>query len=269
MRICVTNDDGVSAHGISVVARHLRDLGHEVSIVAPTDDRSGSGTGLGRMVGGDDIGVQRLEAIEDISVVAIDAPPAMCVLAALEGVGGGRPDVVVSGINHGPNLGFAVLHSGTVGAALTAQMAGVPGIAVSVGQPATGIHGAVVTDDDPVWMRAAQLASSFVERCTDWGAKWVPNLNIPSDWDGTGAVECTRLARLGAIQLSVSAEDRVMVRITSSADVPGETGGKEAWPVDMAVNGAGRPTITPLTGIGTADVDADEVEALASAVREG
>jgi len=266
VRICVTNDDGVAAHGLAVMARHLRDLGHEVAIVAPAEDRSGSGTGLGRMVGGDDIGIDRRDPIDGITVVAVDAPPAMCVLAALEGVGGARPDVVVSGINHGPNLGFAVLHSGTVGAALTAQLAGVPGIAVSVGQPATGVHGAVVTDDDPVWARAAGLAASFVERCHGWGAKWVPNLNIPSDWDGTGTVECTRLARLGAIQLSVSGEDRVLVRITSSADLPGQTGGKDAWPVDMSVNGAGRPTITPLTGIGTADVDAAEVEALAMAV---
>ena len=117
MRICVTNDDGVGTTGITTLARALRDDGHDVLVVAPKDERSGAGTALGRVVGGDVVSWHRTDA-DGVEVFALDAPPAMCVLAAMEGIAGARPDLVVSGINHGPNLGFAVLHSGTVGAAL-------------------------------------------------------------------------------------------------------------------------------------------------------
>ena len=268
MRVLITNDDGIAAHGILTLARRLRDDGHEVTVVAPQDDRSGSGTGLGRLVGGDEVRFARRAPLDDeIPMITLDAPPAMCVVAALDGAVGSRPDLVVSGINHGPNLGFAVLHSGTVGAALTAQLAGVPGLAISVGEPRTGAHGAILDDDAPVWPLAADLAAALVTRVDAWGTRWVPNVNVPSTWDGAEPPVCTRLARLGAIQVSAGDEDRAVIHITSSADLDAAAPATGEWPVDMVLNGAGRATVTPLSGVGTAAVDAAIVEELTTAVR--
>jgi len=267
MRICVTNDDGVSANGILALARCLRDHGHDVVIVAPDRDRSGSGTGLGRIEGGDALRIRRIDDHDGIAVYAMDAPPAMCVLAALAGVAGPRPDAVVSGINHGPNLGYAVLHSGTVGAALTARLQGVPGIALSVGEPATGAHGAPVGEDSPVWRHAGLLATRFIDCPEVWGSDWVPNINVPSTWDGEGKLVCARLARLGAIELSAGEGDSVVVKLHTSADLDPVRGGSDQWPTDMAMNALGHPTLTPLAGLGTAPTESAAVERLATSVQ--
>lgn len=262
MRIVVTNDDGVDSTGIAVMARALAAAGHEVAIVAPAGDRSGAGTGLGRVLGGQSLTWTRRHDEGAVPVYAIDAPPAMCVLAALEGLAGATPDAVVSGINHGPNLGFAVLHSGTVGAALTANIAGVPAIAVSVGEPDGGTHGAPVDPDHPVWGRAASLGAQLVERIDEWGARWVPNLNVPSTWSGVGPVVAARLAQLGAIGLAFGDDDSATVTVSSAVDVAVAAAPSARWPTDMAMNAAGMPTMTPLSGVTLANIASDPVERL-------
>ena len=91
-------------------------------MVAPTDDRSGAGASIGRLHGGGPPPVERRvwDELPDLSVHAIDAPPATAVFAACLGAFGDLPDLVASGINPGANTGHLVLHSGTVGATLTA-----------------------------------------------------------------------------------------------------------------------------------------------------
>lgn len=267
MRICVTNDDGVGTTGITTLASRLWEAGHDVVVVAPADERSGAGTGLGRVVGGDSVSWRRDET-DGTTTLAVDAPPAMCVLAALEGTVGPRPDVVVSGINHGPNLGLAVLHSGTVGAALTAHLAGVPALAVSVGEPSTGAHGAPRPADDPVWRAAADLALAVVDAVDGWAGRWVPNVNVPSTWADAGSrrpVRCARLAHVGAIGLATTSGDSAVVRLRGHADLGAEpvaTG----WPDDVSANAAGTATITPLSGIGLAPVAPAEVERVLGAL---
>ncbi len=265
MRICVTNDDGVGTTGITTLARALRDDGHDVLVVAPKDERSGAGTALGRVVGGDVVSWHRTDA-DGVEVFALDAPPAMCVLAAMEGIAGARPDLVVSGINHGPNLGFAVLHSGTVGAALTAHIAGIPALAVSVGQPATGVHGVASSADDPIWDAAAALAVALVGLADEWSGQWVPNVNVPSAWDG-GPVRCCRLARLGAIGLAVNGDDSAVVQLRSHAELDEPEAAVDGWPDDLALNAAGHATMTPLTGVAMRSVETDAIEALLSRLR--
>src|SRR5262249_13686636 len=134
VRILVTNDDGVDAPGILPLASALADDGHDVFVVAPSSDRSGSGAALGQFWGAQAPPVERVlwEARPDVPVPAIDAPPGTAVLAAVLGGFGERPDVVASGINPGANTGHLVVHSGTVGAALTAVGLEVPAIAVSL-----------------------------------------------------------------------------------------------------------------------------------------
>lgn len=262
MRICVTNDDGVGTIGITTMALALVESGHDVVVVAPCDERSGAGTGLGRVVGGDSVRWRRRDH-DGIEVLAVDAPPAMCVLAAMEGMAGPPPDLVVSGINHGPNLGFAVLHSGTVGAALTAHIAGVPALAVSVGEPTTGAHGAPRPGEDPVWRLAANLAASLVAASSEWAGQWLPNVNVPSVWDGH-SVQCCQLARIGAIGLAVDDDESAIVSLRSHRDLSQPPEEIDRWPDDVAANAAGHATVTPLSGVAMRSVEPAVIQALLS-----
>ena len=134
MRILVTNDDGVDSPGIQALAAALVADGHDVFVVAPTDDRSGAGASIGRMFGTGPPPVERTrwDELPDLPVHAIDAPPAMAVFATCLGAFGDLPDLIASGINPGANTGHLVLHSGTVGAALTGAGYDIPGVAVSI-----------------------------------------------------------------------------------------------------------------------------------------
>ena len=132
-RVIVTNDDGVSSPGLNVLASALaEDL--EVIVAAPSQDMSGSGTGIGRF--DIDAGVELTPIDMDgvSKAYSIDGPPGLAVTAAALGAFGPVPDLVVSGINAGINTGHSIIHSGTVGAALTARTFNIKGLAVSIGQ---------------------------------------------------------------------------------------------------------------------------------------
>jgi 5'-nucleotidase len=122
--ILVTNDDGYRSEGIAVLADALRPLG-DVTIVAPVDEASAIGHALTLRR------PLRLEQIRD-GVYAVDGTPTDCVNMAVTQVFKRLPDLVVSGINKGWNLGDDVTYSGTVAGALEAALLGVPGLAVSL-----------------------------------------------------------------------------------------------------------------------------------------
>lgn len=129
-RILLTNDDGIDSPGLVALARGLAEH-HDLVVVAPDADRSGSGTGIGRF--DPEVGVRLLPAhLDGIEAYRIAGPPGLAVLAGALGAFGRRPDLVVSGINAGMNTGHSVIHSGTVGAALTARTFGSRGLAVSL-----------------------------------------------------------------------------------------------------------------------------------------
>jgi 5'-nucleotidase len=134
MKVLVTNDDGVGSPGLHALAGALVDDGHDVVVVAPDVDFSGSGAAIGRVHADEQIDAERVElpGLAGVPAYAVDGPPGLCVLTARLGGFGAPPDIVVSGINPGCNTGRAVLHSGTVGAALTAANFGVRGLAVSI-----------------------------------------------------------------------------------------------------------------------------------------
>ena len=127
--ILVTNDDGIDSVGLHVLARALRSLGR-VTIVAPDREFSGAGAAIGPLHLHQPI-IDEVEIDGIDSSWTIDGPPALCVFYARMGAFGFRPDIVVSGINPGANLGRAVYHSGTIGATLTARNGNIPGVAVS------------------------------------------------------------------------------------------------------------------------------------------
>ncbi len=122
-RILVTNDDGVHSEGILVLAEALKPLG-DVTIVAPIQEASAIGHALT---------LRRPLRVEEISPLrfAVDGTPTDCVNVAITHVMGEKPDLIVSGINKGWNLGDDVTYSGTVSGALEGALLGVPSIAVS------------------------------------------------------------------------------------------------------------------------------------------
>ncbi len=135
MKILLTNDDGVMAPGIAQLARQLAQDGHQVTVAAPASNRSGSSAALGPV--SDGVLIPRAEhvlvGVPEIRALGIDGPPAMIVHAFCSGPAEFRPELVVSGINDGHNTGRAIVHSGTVGAAVAASTFGITGIAVSTG----------------------------------------------------------------------------------------------------------------------------------------
>jgi 5'-nucleotidase len=175
MRILITNDDGVFAPGIAALARGLHaSFGdeHEIVVVAPLVDHSGAGAAVGPVYERESIPYEEVEipGLAAVPTFGIEGPPALAViLACIEGFGP-RPDVVVSGINHGVNAGRSALHSGTVGAALTAAQFGVRGLATSI-----------AWGEDPVpWETPLCLAAGIVPELAEMPAGTVLNLNAPA-----------------------------------------------------------------------------------------
>jgi 5'-nucleotidase len=124
MRVLVSNDDGVEARGIRVLAERLAAFG-EVVVVAPDRDRSGASNSLTLDL---PIRVHRL----DNGFYRVAGTPTDCVHLALAGLLDEEPDIVVSGINNSANLGDDVIYSGTVSAAMEGRFLGLPAIAVSL-----------------------------------------------------------------------------------------------------------------------------------------
>jgi 5'/3'-nucleotidase SurE len=133
LRIMLTSDDGVGGQGLFVLREALCGAGHEVTIVAPAADRSGTGTALTLNVAMRAIRSQFSCAGRPADAWALTGTPSDAVLFGLGTVfKNAAPDVVISGMNYGQNVGRAVNHSGTVGGAVTAAEEGVPSLAVSI-----------------------------------------------------------------------------------------------------------------------------------------
>lgn len=180
----MTSDDGIRAAGLRQLAQGLRDAGHGVVVVAPEEDASGSGTGLRWPRGGSLVASETIEA--GVRYVGIAGTPALAVLAGMQGLVGGRPRCVVVGVNHGSNTGREILHSGTVGAALTAANYGASALAVSI------------DSDRPRHLETAVLVG---QRCLAWlrtaRKRTVLNVNVPDIQ--SGRVRGLRPARLAAV----------------------------------------------------------------------
>jgi 5'-nucleotidase len=172
MRVLVTNDDGVEAPGLHALTSAIARAGHDVVVVAPSGERSGSGAAIGRLHRTGPIAWTEVEwpDLPNVPVHALDVPPAAAVYAGCVGAFGAAPDVIASGVNPGLNYGHLVLHSGTVGAALTASALGVSGVAVSI-----------AWGEEQLWDSAATIAADMIEWvATQAGAPMVANVNVPN-----------------------------------------------------------------------------------------
>ena len=129
--ILISNDDGVFALGVRTLANTVARAGHKVTVVCPDRERSATGHGLTLH---QPLRAKQVDSGFDDNVVAwsCSGTPADCVKFALSAVLENRPDVVYSGINHGPNLGTDVVYSGTVSAAMEGVLEGIPSVAFSL-----------------------------------------------------------------------------------------------------------------------------------------
>lgn len=124
MKILLSNDDGYRSPGLQALAVALRQFG-DVTVVVPDRDRSGASNSLTL-----DVPI-RAETLEN-GMIRVNGTPTDCVHLAITGLLSEEPDLVVAGINHGPNLGDDVIYSGTVAAATEGRFLGLPALAVSI-----------------------------------------------------------------------------------------------------------------------------------------
>jgi len=176
MKILITNDDGIDSPGLQKLASLLRAGGkHKVFIIAPDTNRSGISNALSLISGP----VKLLAAGED--AWSCSGFPGDCVLIGLREAIIERPDIVISGINRGANLGTDIIYSGTVAAARQASLSGIPSIALSL------------AGNRPYnWdMAASWSAEHFEELLNFWKEGSFLNVNIPNSKGRPEGIETT------------------------------------------------------------------------------
>lgn len=129
--LLISNDDGISAVGVRVLANTLAAAGHQVTVVCPDQERSATGHGLTLH---HPIRTELVTGIfaESVTAWACSGTPSDCIKFALNAIVTEQPDFVLAGINHGANLGTDVLYSGTVSAAMEGTLEDIPSVAFSL-----------------------------------------------------------------------------------------------------------------------------------------
>ena len=242
MRVLISNDDGVFAEGIRTLAATAVSRGHQVTVVCPDQERSATGHGLTLQT---PLRAERADELfaPGVTAWACSGTPADCMKLALCELVKDTPDLVMSGINHGPNLGTDVFCSGTVAAAMEGTLEGIRSLAVSS-----------ACFQWRQFQAAADLALDVVEQAhTDlWPENLLLNLNIPPcESNAMGALRWTRLSvRRYEEQFSRREDPRGRAYYWLSGEVindlesAGE--GPRDWPSDVAQIHANAPSLTPI-----------------------
>jgi 5'-nucleotidase len=235
----VTNDDGIDSDGLRQLAKVAVAAGLDVVVAAPDGEASGSSAAMTATADDGRVKVRRLalEGLDATPAYAVAAVPAFIAFTAVRGAFGANPAVVLSGINRGPNTGTSILHSGTVGAALTAASAGLPAAAFSL---------AAQAGDGPAhWDTAALVAAQVLPVLTDALAGQVLNVNVPNvPPPALGGIRCCPLAPAGQVNLTLSdaSEDYLQITLHDQAGPPPAGS-------DSALLAAGYATVTPVLGL--------------------
>ncbi|HUI87620.1 MAG TPA: 5'/3'-nucleotidase SurE [Anaerolineales bacterium] len=193
-QILLTNDDGIRSPGLWAAARALASLGY-VTVAAPREQSSGTGRSLPNTSSGI-IHVEKLEINDqEWTVYAVDGTPAQAVLHAVLEIMPEKPDLIVSGINYGENMGLGITVSGTVGAAMEGASLGFPSLAVSL-QAAPKYHLSYSEEID--FSCAAYFTAHFAgillkQKLSD--EIHLLNVNVPSEATIKTRWQVTRLAR--------------------------------------------------------------------------
>jgi 5'-nucleotidase len=268
MRVLVTNDDGIESPGIATLARALA-ADHEVTVVAPDRDMSGSSASISRFGGVRDIVFEpgALDGV-DAPVYTIAAGPGLAVLTACLGGFGAPPDLVVSGINSGANLGHSILHSGTVGAVLTAQSFGVRGLAVSA-----------ALGERWRWDTAASFAVSMAAWLGELPPPTAINLNVPArDLRDVRGLRRAALDRFGTIRIALDGGEPL-----DGPEAAARSGPKHGTPLqlelrdgavdpqdgsDAALLAQGYATYTPLIAVAEGELGTEPPTGLVGPVEQ-
>jgi 5'-nucleotidase len=203
--LLATNDDGADAHGLHELERALRPLG-ELFTVAPAQEKSGASHSISVRRG---LRCELAPRGDNDQRWSVDGTPADCVIAALSHVLVFPPAVVVSGINHGGNMGRNIHYSGTVGAASEAALHGIPAIAMSLcGKPPADFSA------------AAQLAARLVAAVLRHGLPegCILNVNVPVDWTTGGELRATRAYCRQSRTITTALDDREGLWVRESID---------------------------------------------------
>ena len=238
MRALVTNDDGIESAGLLTLATVGVQAGLDVVVAAPSSEYSGSSAALTAFESGGRLVLHdvELDGLDTHRCVAVDATPAFIAMAAASGTFGPPPEIVLSGINRGPNTGQAILHSGTVGAALTASNHGCPALAFSL---------------DAAQPTEFGTAAAVVRRVLSWLLASMPlpnvvlNINIPDvPLEDLRGLRAAALAAFGAVQGNVADTGRGSVTKTFEKVWVGDEPG-----TDAALVKSGWATVTALAAL--------------------
>ncbi|WP_433559912.1 5'/3'-nucleotidase SurE [Pseudonocardia xinjiangensis] len=240
MRALVTNDDGIDSVGLTVLARAALAAGLDVVVAAPAEQASGASAAITavRREGRTVMSRRELPDLPGVPAWAVEAQPAHIVVAALHGWFDPAPDLVLSGVNHGANVGRAVLHSGTVGAALTAAVNDARGLAVSLD---VALH----PTGDRHWDAVDGVLGRVLELLLAAPPTTVLSLNVPDLPPGEQReLRHARLAAFGTVQTRVDdiGDDSMHLGEMEVGEEP-EPG------TDSALLAAGHPTLTQLVSV--------------------
>jgi 5'-nucleotidase len=191
MRVLITNDDGIQATGLNALRRELRknpDL--DVHVIAPNSNRSATARSITTR---SPLWVEEIDFDDGSIGHSTDGTPVDCVRFAELGLVGERPELIVSGINHGSNLGDDITYSGTVAAALEGIVLGIPAIALS--QSAGGEVAGLSWGREFDFSSSAAFAAQLVRRVAEdpLPADTLLNVNCPSG--APNGVEVTHLGK--------------------------------------------------------------------------
>jgi 5'-nucleotidase len=191
MKILLSNDDGYQAPGLRILAEQLSAVG-DIVVVAPDQDRSGASNSLTL------VNPLRARTMEN-GFIRVDGTPTDCVHLAITGLLDEEPDLVVSGINAGPNMGDDVLYSGTVAAATEGRFLGFPAIAISMN-----------SHDPQYFETGARIAAELVNRLQAFplSENVILNVNVPDiPYERLRGICSTRLGHRHKAEPVIKAND--------------------------------------------------------------
>ena len=240
MKVLLTNDDGISATGLNAMRRALLEVpGVELAVIAPDSNRSATARSITTRK---PLWVEEIEFGDGTTGFATDGTPVDCVRFAALGLVEFEPELIVSGINHGANLGDDITYSGTVAAALEGIVLGIPAIAVSQQSAKREMDFRLGREFD--FTEAATFTARLVEELEQ-----VPmpegtllNVNCPAD-DAKGALACRLGKRIYRDRLELQEEEGGRRRYRIYGDDPSyehEDG------TDFAAIASGCIAVTPL-----------------------
>jgi 5'-nucleotidase len=236
LRVLITNDDGIDSPGIYALVDALM-TAHEVVVVAPSGNRSG----ISHAITSDEAITMERRREAGVLAYACSGTPADCVFLGAAELSP-RPDLVISGINHGPNLADDVNYSGTVAGAVEASLLGIPALAVSLAS----------NHEDPLGRRYWESAAEIVRRCVtqaydhlcDAACYW--NVNVPNlPIDRIAGITVTRLGRKRICGRMVGQEHGGATRYYRAWESPFETD-RDTLGTDIGAVHAGYASLTPL-----------------------